>query len=204
MADTQRTRAALRALFADNVTGQISPQDLRDFLVTVMETPEFSYAGDFFNGPIAGGIPTDKTTRGFHLYSQTLHSDYSISFGGPMAYNQISGNWMFADLSNSAQNPCRGIAADSYASGAVDVKVLIKGIIYDKNLTRLSGFIGKPVYLQSAAAASEFGSIDVEAGTSDSWGGGILGYVIGSITVTYPSIYKWRFDGTGNWAVTGV
>jgi len=204
MAETQRTRAAILALFGDNVTGQVSCQDARDMIITIMETPEFTYPGDFFNEPIAGGITTDETTRGFHLYSQTMHSDYSISFGGPMAYNQVSGNWMHADLSNSAQNPCRGIAADSYASGATDVKVLIKGIVYDKNLTRLSGFIGKPVYLQSAAAASEFGSIDVVCGDSDSWAGGVLGYVIGSITVTYPSIYKWRFDGTGNWAVTGV
>jgi hypothetical protein len=34
MADTQRTLAALQALFADNTTGDISPQDLRDFLVS--------------------------------------------------------------------------------------------------------------------------------------------------------------------------
>lgn len=203
MADTQRTRAALLVLFADNVTGQISPQDSRDLIVTVMETPEFTYAGDFFNGPMAGGITTDKTTRGFHLYSQTLHSDYSISFGKPMAYNQVSGNWMFADLSNSAQNPVRGIAADSYASGATDVKVLVKGIVYDVGLSALSGFIGKPIFLQSAPAASTYGSIDPTAGTSDSTKG-IVGYVIGSLTVTYPSIYKWRFDGTGNWAVCGV
>jgi len=67
----------------------------------------------------------------------------------------------------------------------------------------LSGFIGKPVFLQSAAAASTHGSIDTVAGTSVSTVG-IIGYVIGSIGVTHPSIYKWRFDGTGNWAVTGV
>ena len=36
MADTQRTRAAILALFADNVTGQTSVQDLRDYVVTIM------------------------------------------------------------------------------------------------------------------------------------------------------------------------
>lgn len=203
MADTQRTRAQLLALMADNLSGQISPQDFRDFMVTVMETPEFTYAGDFFNEPIAGGNTTDKTTRGFHIYSQTLHSQYSISFGAPMAYNQVSGNWIWGDLSNSALNPIRGIAADSYASGATDVKILIKGIVHDSGLSRLSGFIGKPVFLQSAAAASTHGSIDTTVGTSDSYKG-IIGYVIGSLTVTYPSIYKWHFDGIGNWAATGV
>lgn len=204
MADTQRTRAQILALFADNVTGQISAQDLRDFAVTIMNTPEFINEGDFFNEPIAGGITTDKTTRGFHLYSQTLHSDYSVSFGKPLAYNQISGNWFHADLSDSLHNPARGIAAESYASGATDVKILVKGIIYDSGLSRLSDFIGKPVFLQSADAVGEsVGSIDTEAGTSVSTLG-ILGYVIGSITVTYPSTYKWHFDGTGNWPVTGI
>jgi hypothetical protein len=35
MSDTQRTTAALLALLADNVTGDISPQDIRDLLVSV-------------------------------------------------------------------------------------------------------------------------------------------------------------------------
>jgi hypothetical protein len=35
MADTIRTLAALLALLADNTTGDISPQDIRDMLVTV-------------------------------------------------------------------------------------------------------------------------------------------------------------------------
>ncbi|KKM77209.1 hypothetical protein LCGC14_1372420, partial [marine sediment metagenome] len=127
MADTQRTRAALITLFGDNVTGQISAQDLRDFLVTMMESPEFTNAGDFFNGPVAGGNTTDKTTRGFHLYSQTMHSDYSASFGMPLAYNNVSGNWWPADLGDSTRNPARGIPADSYASGATDAKITFGG-----------------------------------------------------------------------------
>ena len=36
MADTLRTRAQLLALLADNITGEISAQDLRDMLVSVM------------------------------------------------------------------------------------------------------------------------------------------------------------------------
>ena len=203
MADTQRTRAQILALLADNVTGNISAQDARDVIVTIMEDPEFSYAGDFFNGPVVLGITTDKTTRGFHLYSQTMHSDHSASFGMPLAYNQVSGNWWPADLSRSEANPARGIPADSYASGALDVKILIQGLIYDSGLSRLSGFIGKPVYLQSGALSTS-ASIDAEVGTSDSRTGGIIGYVVGSGTVTYPSIYKWRFDGTAAWAITGV
>lgn len=201
MADTQRTRAAILALFADNVTGQISAQDARDMIVTIMETPEFDYVGDFFNGPHVGGITTDKTTRGFHIYSQTLHSDYSASFGMPLAYNQASGCWFPADLSNSAANPARGIPADSYASGATDMKILRKGLIYDSGLSRLSGYIGKPVFLQSAATVNS-ASFDCAPGTSVSTVG-IIGHVVGS-TVTTDSVYKWHFDGMGNWPVTGI
>lgn len=200
MADVQRTRAQLIALFADNVTGQISAQDLRDFLITVMES-EFVNPGDFWREPNGVNLITDKTTKGWHEYSQALHSNYSASFGMPLAYLQTSGCWIPADLSRSAANPVRGIAADSYASGALDVKILRKGLIYDSGLSRLSGFIGKPVFLQSAATVNS-GSIDTAVGTSDSMLG-ILGFVEGS-TVTTNSVYKWRFNGDGNWAVTGI
>jgi len=47
MVDTQRTKSALQTLFADNVTGDISPQDLRDFLVTVMDR-----IGGYHNGTL--------------------------------------------------------------------------------------------------------------------------------------------------------
>jgi hypothetical protein len=201
MADTQKTRAAILTLFADNVTGQISPQDLRDYVVTVME-PEFANPGDFWRGPEAVNLTTDKTVRGWVQYSQTMHSDYSASFGMPLAYNATSANWWPADLSVSARNPVRGIAADSYASGATTVKVLRHGLVYDSGLSRLSGFVGKPVFLQSAATANS-GSIDTVAGTSDSKLYGILGYVEGSTTTTN-SFYKWFFNGIGPWAVTGI
>ena len=119
----------------------------------------------------------------------------------PLAYNQVSGNWIPADLSRSEANPARGIAADSYASGATTMKVLIKGIIYDSGLSKMSGYIGKPVFLLSAAVSTS-GDFSMAAGTSDPKG--IIGYVVGSLTVTYPSVYKWHFDGTGCWAVTGI
>ncbi len=45
MADTERTLAELQALFADNTSANISPQDLRDFLVT-MRDPHGGYSID--------------------------------------------------------------------------------------------------------------------------------------------------------------
>jgi hypothetical protein len=199
MADIQRTKNQLLVLFADNITAQISPQDLRDFLVTVMED-EFQFPGDFFKGPEPKYVTTDKTTRGWFEYSQEMHSNYGTSFGKPLAYNQVSGNWIPADVSRSAANPCRGIAADNYVSGATDVKVLRKGIVYDSGLSNFSGYIGKPVYLD-AAASVDVGDISVAAPGDSLYG--ILGYIEGSTTTTN-SVYKWRFDGTGNWPVAGI
>ena len=200
MADTQRTRAQILALMADNVTGQISPQDFRDFIVTLMETPEFTYAGDFFNGPVVARITTDKTTRGFHIYSQTMNDNHSASFGQPLALDE-SGYWVPADVSRISCNPARGIAADSYASGATNVKILIKGIIYDSGLSHMSGQQGKPMYLGSGAVSTS-GHVSVTIHTSGS-ANGIVGYVLGS-TAGYESTYKWHFDGTGNWGIIGV
>src|SRR3990167_4158884 len=65
MADTARTLAALQALLADNTTGDISPQDVRDLLVslfpqtTVGDLPGIDVAG------IIGRLPA--TTDGFVL-----------------------------------------------------------------------------------------------------------------------------------------
>ena len=38
MADTKRTLAALQTILADNTDGDISPQDIRDLLVSVFPT----------------------------------------------------------------------------------------------------------------------------------------------------------------------
>ena len=45
MVDTARTVSALQTLFADNTNGDISPQDLRDFLVSVMGRTKHVWVG---------------------------------------------------------------------------------------------------------------------------------------------------------------
>lgn len=59
MADTQRSLADLQALFADNTTGNISPQDLRDFLLT-MVSEHGGYA-------ITAEAPTPIATPGTYV-----------------------------------------------------------------------------------------------------------------------------------------
>ena len=79
MSDTQRTRAALLSLAADNTTGQFSLQDMRDFMVTVMEE-EFTNPGDFWAKPNPKNTTTDKTARGWKIYSQYIGSAFYSYF----------------------------------------------------------------------------------------------------------------------------
>ena len=56
MADTRRTKAEILALFADNASGDITPQDLRDAVVSIMG----GYAGVFVeDGATAQTIDTN-------------------------------------------------------------------------------------------------------------------------------------------------
>ena len=57
MVDTVRTKAALQALFADNSSGDISPQDLRDFLVTTYADGGINVVAD--HGAVGDGVTDD-------------------------------------------------------------------------------------------------------------------------------------------------
>ena len=59
MVDTVRTRAAVLALLADNSTGDISPQDVRDAIVSMFGVYAFIYVSD---GAVAqAGVTTTPT-----------------------------------------------------------------------------------------------------------------------------------------------
>jgi len=149
MADTQRARSEILTLFADNVTGAISAQDLRDFTVTIMES-DFQFAGDFWTEPKPAFTTTDKTGRGWIDYSQVAGS--TISFGDALCYVGASGVWRAAVGNVSARMPVLGIALNSYASDATDMQVLRKGLLYDSSLSGTwSGLCGKPIFIASAS-----------------------------------------------------
>ncbi len=164
MADTQRTRAALLALYADNVTGQISPQDLRDGFVTLMNT-DFAYEGDFWKQPDPYFLTkTDKTWKGWADYSQVIDNVSAISAYHVLAL-QLSGGWAPADAAVSAR--CRmalGLAVSDYAAGASDAIILRRGIYYAVSFSLYSLSLGKPVYLASGAGSN--GSWTMAAPTS--------------------------------------
>lgn len=192
MADTQRTRAQLLALLADNVTGEISAQDLRDFVVTIMEA-EFSNPGDFWKQPSPGNTTTDKTARGWIDYSQMV--DSAVSFGN-IVYLTASGTWALADCQQSARNGCLGLAMNSYAAAESQAQILRKGFVYNSVFSAtFSNFIGRPLFLGSGVA----GSVTVTKTTNSVV---VIG-VIEPTTIGVGGSGKFRFDPEG-WGVKGV
>lgn len=192
MADTQRTRAALLVMFADNDTGQVSEQDNRDLMVTIMEQ-EFANPGDFFAQPMPRYLTTDRTYKGWVDRSQIMLSD--CSFGTVLALTP-SGTWRPADATNSGINPGVGLACASYLAAESQAIILRKGLVYLSNWSGLlSGCIGKPVYLHSGTA----GSIVITKPTAYDQRLGIIEPAdIGSTG----TLGKWRFDP--DWAVVGI
>lgn len=194
MADTQRTRTALLSLFADNVTGQVSCQDLRDYVVTVMNS-EFANEGDFWSKPQAKYTLTDKTARGWKEYSQYIGSD--CSFMNIMHQEASTGYWMRADVADSTKTGRLGIAMDSYASDVSTATILMEGLIYDSSFsTVFSELIGRPVYLDSGVP----GSISIGETANSVL---IVGYIVNSDDAGGSAIGKWYFTGPACWAVKG-
>lgn len=193
MADTQRTRAALLALLADNTTGNITPQNLRDFLVTIMDQ-DFGNPGDFWTEPRTGPNCTmnDKTVKGWIDYSQLIISACSF---GKILYLTASG-WGIADASVSTMNQVIGVAANSYAAGESQAQVLRRGVVYDSSLSaRFSGNIGKLLYLLNGSTL--YGSISITPFTSVR----VVGFVELSVWSDVTS-GKWRFDAM--WGIAGT
>lgn len=190
MADVQRTRAALLLVFADNTTGDISPQDLRDFMITVMES-DFINPGDFWTEPRASLMANDKTVKGWIEYSQLMLSECSF---GRVVYLAASG-WAPASALTSGQNTVLGVVANTYAAAESQAQILRRGLVYDSALSaRFSGAIGGILYLVSGLP----GSISITANTGSNR---IIGHVELSAWSDVTS-GKWRFDPT--WAVSGV
>ena len=193
MADTQRTKAQLLALFADNVTGQITAQNLRDFLVTIMDL-EVLYPGDFFQKPQAKFTLTDKTGRGQMMYSQVLGSD--CSFGNVMCMDRSTGYWVRANCAVSTLNGFLALAMDSYTSNTSTATMMVEGVMYDSSFsTVFSRLIGRPIYLASGVP----GSITITAPTSAI----VIGTILQSDAFGNSAIGKYYFR-CESWAVRGV
>ena len=84
MADTQRTQAAIIALFANNTAGDISPQDDRDFIVSIFPGWGGLYISSAAQTTIANqgtAVKMAGTTTAFDVQNFT-HSDNRLLYSG--------------------------------------------------------------------------------------------------------------------------
>ena len=124
MADTPRSRAALLALFADNVTGQIGEQDLRDAIVSMMNS-EFANVGDFWKEPDGQYITADRSGRGWIDYSQLISEACSF---GDIVVRGASGAWTLLSLPLALSGlAITGMVLDSHTASTIGT-VLRKGL----------------------------------------------------------------------------
>lgn len=195
MSDTQRTRAALITLMADNVTGQISAQDIRDFLVTIME-PEFVNPGDFWNKPKSDYITTDKTGKGWKLYSQTAGSD--LSWMAPVKQS-TDGEWVRAEATTSTMNGRVGLVMNepTIASNATTLEILLEGIVYHSLYSVASIPINNPIYLASITSGP--GSINWSLAADSVY---MLGITVQDMSAPDSVTGKWYFS-PGRWGIAG-
>jgi len=100
MADTIRTRAALLALLADNTTQDISPQDFRDVLVSIMGVFGHIYVDNnstsqgsigtsfvkmvnFATDGLSDGVTTDATNDKLTIdYDGVYEVSFDVAFSG--------------------------------------------------------------------------------------------------------------------------
>lgn len=197
MADTQRTRAQLLVLMADNVTGQISPQDLRDMMVSIMEE-EFKNPGDFWSRPQPKYKYTDKSAWGWIEYSQFVYQ--ACSFGNIMTMDESTGGWYLADAADSALQGLLGMAMDSYVANESQAEILKEGLVCNSVFsTVFSRYIGRPVYLDRTGDGSITVSVSVTSMASYVRVGAVVISTPLSITSADSTSVYWYFNP--EWAV---
>lgn len=77
MADTPRTEAALATLFADNTAGGITPQNLRDFLASIMG--------------VSAGTPVDAI-KGTTVWMPAIATPSAPALNSGNMFTRLSGN----------------------------------------------------------------------------------------------------------------
>jgi len=89
MADTIRTRGALQTLLADNAGGDISAQDVRDFLVSTYNWVNATIGGNIYYTEGDVGVGCTPVKR-FHVYSADIDKTIA-TLKGSIADN---GDWI--------------------------------------------------------------------------------------------------------------
>ena len=85
MVDTARTKTALAAILADNTAGEISPQDVRDFLETMhpsFGSLHFSTAAETSIATQSVYVKAAGTTTSVNLHRVTMPADNRLTYTG--------------------------------------------------------------------------------------------------------------------------
>lgn len=170
MADTPRTKSALAALFADNTAGDISPQDLRDFLesmslpfgemyVSTPATTTTGSAGTF--GKVAG-----TTTLGdANLFDMPANNRLRYTGTVPIkVLVTVTGH--LDDFSGDPKDLRLYVYDDSGAAGATVAKSQFSGGVtnaIDSPPFALQAIVTLDTndYVELHASATGFGSTDI-------------------------------------------
>lgn len=140
MADTQRTKSALATLLADNTSGAISPQDLRD----LMESLHFSFGSLYISTPAETSIANQNewtkvagTTTDVNLHrfegKTALAVDNRLKYtGAAMVHVHAVFNWSQTSASSNVEFDA---AAYHYDDSAASGSILTHSIVRRKQGT---------------------------------------------------------------------
>jgi hypothetical protein len=125
MADTVRTRAQLQTLLADNVIGDISPQDIRDMLVSLIPNHGSLYrnvAADTVISTPGTYVKAAGTSTSYELHDMDMPDDLRLRSIAPVSRHYH----ITASISMTAVG----------ASKIIGLKLAKNGVVLDETVVR--------------------------------------------------------------------
>jgi len=126
MADTARTKAEILALMADNTVGAISPQDIRDMIVSMSAA----------NGRVSMGAPAATTITTPGTYYKAAGA--TVAGGDPDSFTESTSNRL--TYTGAPERHLNIVASATVSAVGTDqvvgVKVAYNGTVIDASIAR--------------------------------------------------------------------
>lgn len=126
MVDTVRSIAELQALFANNIAGDISPQDLRDFLVSA--APPHGTISLLASAPTTIINPGDYVKMAGTTVLSTGSTGFDMPQDGRLRFIHVSPRHLHIAVTVAM--------ASSGPNNAIGLKVAKNGVVLDNSMTR--------------------------------------------------------------------